>query len=340
MALKELVLCHVIKNGTVLLIKSNEGINKGKWNAATGEMAQGERPDKSAIKNLYQQTGLYATKTVENGTIRLFLNGKNEADYRLHIYSTKVFSGDIKPNMENEVKWFGPSDIPYYEMWPDDKYWIDLVLQGKKFDADFFFDEKNERIVKYQIKERQEIAKKIMPAIIVLAIIALIAIGISYSGILSGKYSHPSSPTAFTPSKSTTTATVASTTTTATTSYSTTILPTPTIIQIDNINMEYNYSGPSQVGTVYCNQPSKTVVVPYRREVNSSTFLLNTTIGTTACGLTVTGISSATPGFTITAVEPQPPQYLPPYSQLYFELKITTQQKNYVGPLTIEMSDQ
>jgi hypothetical protein len=38
-------------------------------------------------------------------------------------------------------------------MWDADKYWIPLVLKGKKLKADFFFDQNNEIIKEYKIKE-------------------------------------------------------------------------------------------------------------------------------------------------------------------------------------------
>ena len=153
---KELAICHVIKNGTLLLIKGEEGINKGKWNAPSGELASSEKPEKAAMRHAFQQTGLYVNKVVRHGTIRLFLNGKVEYDYKMHVYSTKLFSGDLKPNIKGEARWFNANDLPFYEMWADDKYWVNLVLEGKKFDADFFLDEKNENVVKYQIRERKE----------------------------------------------------------------------------------------------------------------------------------------------------------------------------------------
>jgi 8-oxo-dGTP diphosphatase len=225
MVVKEIALCHVIKNGTLLLIKAESGVNKGKWNAANAEIVQGEKPDKSAIKTLYQQTGIYANKVVDHGLIRLFLNGKTEYDYRIHVFSTKVFSGDVKPNTEGEAKWFATTDLPYYEMWADDKYWINLVLQGKKFDADFFFDEKNEKIIKYSIKERQEVTKRIMPIIILLAVLAVVAFGITSSGILSQKAVTTTIPKNTIALQPTVTTTIAATNTVTTNTPVTTTIP-------------------------------------------------------------------------------------------------------------------
>ncbi len=220
-AVKEIALCHVIRNGSLLLIRTEEGLSKGKWNAPNGEILKGEQPYKSAMKQVFQQTGLYVNKVVDNGTVRLFLNGSNEFTYKLHIFSTKLFSGDLKPNIKGEPRWFNISEIPYYEMWADDKYWTNLVLQGKKFDADFFFDEKNEKIVKYQIRERQEIVKRALPILAIIAIAAILIFGITSSGILNGKTNTTKSPVAFIPS------TTVSSTTTITSTVPTTTIASP-----------------------------------------------------------------------------------------------------------------
>jgi len=251
---KELAICHVIKNGTLLLIKGEEGINKGKWNAPSGELASNERPDKAAMRHAFQQTGLYVNKVVHHGTIRLFLNGKVEYDYKLQIYSTKIFSGDLKPNIKGEARWFNTNELPFYEMWADDKYWVNLVLEGKKFDADFFLDEKNENVVKYQIREKKETFKKALPIIVILAIIGILIYGIISSGILN----HVKAPVIFKASNSTTSTTVATTaTTTATTTIAAPqIIPPPPVSQGTLSNRTYiyyiYYSGnPPQAQTYY-----------------------------------------------------------------------------------------
>ena len=40
----EIAVCHVRKNGTILLVKSEEGLGKDKWNAPSGPISQGENP--------------------------------------------------------------------------------------------------------------------------------------------------------------------------------------------------------------------------------------------------------------------------------------------------------
>lgn len=250
---KEMAICHVIKNGTTLLIKAEEGLNKDKWNAPSDELATGERPDKAAMRSVFQQTGLYVSKVFNHGTIRLFLNGKVEYDYKMHVYSTKLFSGDLKPNIQGEPRWFGANELPFYEMWADDKYWVNLVLEGKKFDADFFLDEKNENVVKYQIRERKETLRKALPIIIILAVIAVLIYGIVSSGILN-QAAKP--PTAFKPGSTSTTSSTSITTSATTTIAAPQVIPPPPVTQGTITNKTYiyyiYYSGsPPQAQTYY-----------------------------------------------------------------------------------------
>jgi len=46
--------------------------------------------------------------------------------------------GPMKP------RWFNVNEIPYNEMWEDDKYWLPLVLNGQKIKAKFYFE--NDRL--------------------------------------------------------------------------------------------------------------------------------------------------------------------------------------------------
>jgi len=36
--------------------------------------------------------------------------------------------------------WFRIEEVPYHEMWEDDKYWLPAVLRGEKVYGRFFFD--------------------------------------------------------------------------------------------------------------------------------------------------------------------------------------------------------
>gem|GEM_PF-750909 len=337
---KELAICQVIKSGSsILLIRSEEGINKGKWNAPMGEIQQGETPVKAAMRSVFQQTGLYVTKAVPHGTIRLFLNGKNEYSYRLHVFSTKLFSGDLKPNVQGEARWFAAADVPYYEMWADDKYWVNLVLEGKEFDADFFFDETNEKIVKYQIKEKPKTTQKVIVPILVIALI----IGVAAFGAMSlGKSNLFTTGTTTVKAQPVLAAPKTTATTIVPTTVTTTIVqvPLPPNIDINNIDFLYNYTGPSQINNTYCDVPTRELVFGYNRFISTSSFLMNTTFANGGCPETITNIQITTPGFHVVSVTPQLPIQLPADSQVYVQFKVTSPTGNFIGPISLVESYQ
>jgi hypothetical protein len=49
-------------------------------------------------------------------------------------------------------KWFSSDQLPYEQMWPDDKHWLPLVLAGKRVQGEFQFDE-NYNLVTYKVGE-------------------------------------------------------------------------------------------------------------------------------------------------------------------------------------------
>jgi hypothetical protein len=126
-------------------------------------------------------------------------------------------------------------------MWADDKYWVNLVLEGKKFDADFFLDENNENVVKYQIREKKEVLRTVLPIIIVLAVIAVLVYGILSSGILNQPAKKAAVFLPSTSAKSTMVSTTAATTTATTTIASPQIIPPPPVPQTVLSNKTYIY---------------------------------------------------------------------------------------------------
>jgi len=47
-------------------------------------------------------------------------------------------------------RWFKIEEIPFDQMWPDDKYWLPLLLDGKNFRGKFYFE--GRKLSDYQIE--------------------------------------------------------------------------------------------------------------------------------------------------------------------------------------------
>ncbi len=150
-----MTLGHIINGNNILLKKATRGISKGKWNGPGGKMDPGETPKECMVREAYEETGLTMRNPFFHGKIYFYMNGRKKLTFVGYLFSTKKFKGKLRSTEEGIVKWFNIKDIPYHKMWDDDKYWINLMLSGRKFDMHFYYDRYNKRV-----KESRIIVKK------------------------------------------------------------------------------------------------------------------------------------------------------------------------------------
>ncbi|MFI5412714.1 MAG: 8-oxo-dGTP diphosphatase [Candidatus Micrarchaeales archaeon] len=144
-----------IMNGDKLLLKrSTRGISKSKWNGVGGKITEGESPEENAIRETLEESGLTVKNLFYHGLMNFHNFGKDDVDFAVHLFSTKDFSGELLPLSDDngELQWFPLNGLPMNDMWKDDEYWLPHMLKMEKFDADFYFDETNKKIVRHEIK--------------------------------------------------------------------------------------------------------------------------------------------------------------------------------------------
>ncbi len=147
----EAAVCLIKKGEEVLFIMPSRGDSKGRWNLPGGKIEPGETPEDCAIREGHEETGLKINEVTKHGIIDCYVEGKG-LFYRLHIFSANSFSGEPRATEEGELKWFQVSELPFSKMWPSDIIWIPLVLEGKKFDADFHYDAEKKKVLSHEIK--------------------------------------------------------------------------------------------------------------------------------------------------------------------------------------------
>ncbi len=114
-------------------------------------------------------------------------------------------------------------------------------------------------------------------------------------------------------------------------------------IIISNLNILYNYTGPSTNNTTNqsCRTSTHSTVISYSAEFNSSAqSYLYTTFNTGPCMLVVTNISISTPGFKVISTSPATPDSIPPNSQLYMVLTYQMPATAYVGPISLKVNER
>lgn len=137
-------LCYLINpQNQVLLIMKKKGFGQGRWNGPGGKVKPGETPEQATIREVGEETGFKPTNLINLGYIEFIWPHKPENNQVCHIFITKNFSGQLCECEECLPQWWDIDKIPLDQMWPDDIYWLQDALAGKKIKYRFFFDENN-----------------------------------------------------------------------------------------------------------------------------------------------------------------------------------------------------
>ena len=146
-----LTLCIIHQQSKVLLGMKKRGFGAGKWNGFGGKVSPEETIEECAKRETREESGIEINEATEVGIIEFEFSGNPEI-LEVHIFKSNNFSGEPIETEEMRPEWFPIDKIPFEKMWPDDKYWLPLLLSGKKFRGKFVFDS-SDIILKQELTE-------------------------------------------------------------------------------------------------------------------------------------------------------------------------------------------
>jgi len=128
----------VVKDRSILLIRKKRGLGAGKINAPGGRLEPGETPLEAAIRETREEVCITPLDLSYAGVnLFQFVDGYS---IHVHVFKASDFEGDPKETDEATPLWASVDEIPYEEMWEDDRLWIPLVLEGVPFSGRYVFD--------------------------------------------------------------------------------------------------------------------------------------------------------------------------------------------------------
>ncbi len=133
---KLLTLCFVLRGDEVLLGFKKIGFGAGRWNGFGGKVESLESVETAAMRELKEEAGIEAQDLSEVAVIEFAIKGIPQI-HEVHVFTVTAFVGEPTESDEMRPQWFKQADIPYDHMWPDDRVWLPLLLQGKKLRAKF-----------------------------------------------------------------------------------------------------------------------------------------------------------------------------------------------------------
>lgn len=132
------VLCFLRDETKVLLIHKKRGLGKGKINGPGGRIDPGETAREAAIRETQEEVGLTPHDPVDIGTLSfLFADGYG---IHVHVFFSREWSGTLCETDEADPFWCNIAEIPYDQMWADDRYWLPAALTGARITGQFLFD--------------------------------------------------------------------------------------------------------------------------------------------------------------------------------------------------------
>lgn len=138
----ETTLLILRESNRILLAKKKRGFGEGKYNGVGGKLEKNETPEEAMIRECQEEINVTPTEYEKVGEIKFLEYIKNnQTSLVFYLYVATKWIGDPTESDEMIPKWFNIEEIPYDEMFLDDKYWLPLILEGKKINGYFEFDE-------------------------------------------------------------------------------------------------------------------------------------------------------------------------------------------------------
>lgn len=131
-------LVFVIREGRMLLIHKKRGLGAGKINGPGGRIDPGESPLACAIRETQEELHITPTGLAPCG--ELFFQFTDGLSIHVTVFTATDLVGEPQETEEAKPLWAELHDIPYDQMWADDRLWIPLMLAGEKFSGRFLFD--------------------------------------------------------------------------------------------------------------------------------------------------------------------------------------------------------
>lgn len=129
------------------------GFAQGKWNGVGGKVMDTDNSVKAAaIRETYEEIGIKIKTLIKTATLKSHFQNKTEWGQQVSIYIVDEWEGEPKESEEMAPKWFEFKQIPFDQMWEDERYWLPRILNGETLSIKLSFDE-NQKLFKKDIKK-------------------------------------------------------------------------------------------------------------------------------------------------------------------------------------------
>jgi 8-oxo-dGTP diphosphatase len=146
------VICFVRTKSDILLIRKKRGLGEGKINGPGGRLEGDETPRQAAVRETQEEIGITMLDPAPAAELSFaFSDG-----YTLFatVFISYRYHGALIETDEAAPFWQPIDQIPYDEMWYDDRLWLPHVLEGTYVVGRFLFD--GDTMLEHELKLRDD----------------------------------------------------------------------------------------------------------------------------------------------------------------------------------------
>ncbi len=146
------------RDGDVLLAMKKRGFGANRWNGVGGKLEPGETVEQALIRECQEEIGVTPTHYWPVAEHDFVQDADVDDPWHMYVYAYLCDAWDGEPVETEEMapQWFSVEDIPYDEMWDDDKYWLPQVLAGTLIRGSYTFDH-TDMLISHEITEVQSL---------------------------------------------------------------------------------------------------------------------------------------------------------------------------------------
>jgi 8-oxo-dGTP diphosphatase len=146
--LRNITLVFLIKKtdsniSEICLAMKKRGFGVGRWNGVGGKLEPNETIIEAAKREAQEEIAVTIDNLQKVAELDFYFPHNPSWNQKVHVYFVSDWIGEPKESEEMKPAWFLIPNIPYSEMWPDDKFWLPEVLNNNKVKASFTFGEKD-----------------------------------------------------------------------------------------------------------------------------------------------------------------------------------------------------
>lgn len=141
----------LLREDEILLAMKKRGFGAGRYNGVGGKIEPGETIEQAVVRECQEEIGV-TPLDFHKVAVHDFRFPDGSSDMMVHAYVCSKWQGEPVETEEMAPQWFKINAIPYEQMWQDDIIWLPQILNGKKLQCQFTFDnEDNMQSAQFEI---------------------------------------------------------------------------------------------------------------------------------------------------------------------------------------------